>query len=190
MLRTAVLCLVAAWVDAFRLNIERPLRIERQLSPPLKLGVAQAAGALAPALASLPANALEDAAEIPDAVNIVLTVFVAGFVLFIGKFALEFATEVGSQTEERLDRLGVNNDRAPRQRVTDFFDETDFSYKDNQRAVENSRTRKKQSKQMTADGKRFAPWMVIDEKRVEQVKAQRKAAKKAKPQSGFKNPFG
>lgn len=147
------------------------------------------AAAFTSVLVSLPANALEEASDIPQVVNIVLTAFVAGFVLFILKFALEFATEVGSQTEERLDRLGANN-KAPRQRVTGtLFDDTDFSYKDNQRAVENSRTRKKQSKQMASDGKRFAPWMVIDEKRVEQVKAQRKAAKKTKQQSGFKNPF-
>ena len=59
-----------------------------------------------------------------------------------------------------------------------MYDDTDFTYKENNQAVENSRTRVKQSKQTAADGTAFAPWMVIDEKLAEQAKAQRAAASK------------
>lgn len=157
------------------------------------LAQAAAAAVAAPLLlASEPAIAVAEASDIPDSVNTVLTVFVLGFVAFIGKFALEFATETASQVDERADRLGFNRPREPRQRVvSNLYDDTDYSYKSNQKAVENSRTRKTKSKQIGNDGKRFAPWMVIDEKKVAQVKATRTAAKKAKKAGEGKgwNPF-
>ena len=60
----------------------------------------------------------------------------------------------------------------------EFYDDTDFSYADNNKPVENSRTRVKQSKQEKADGTRFAPWMVIDEKMVDKTRKEREANKK------------
>ena len=113
-------------------------------------------------------------------VNLGLTVLLAAPMLYSAKFAVDAAAEVGSQTEERLDRAGIGKNKGPRVRQADVYDDTDFSYSDNKRAVENSRTRKKFSKQQTADGKRFAPWMVIYKAKVEKVKAERNAAKKAK----------
>ena len=139
----------------------------------------------APLLTALPASAIDDVDDFPDVVNLGLTVIIAGFALFIGKFVLDLAVEAGSQTSERLDRLGVKGGQRPRQRqYGELYDDTDYSYKENQQAVQNSRTRKKRSKQETSDGKRYAPWMNIDEKRVEQVKAQRKALKKARGRPG------
>ena len=137
----------------------------------------------APLFAALPASAVGDVDDLPDALNLGLTVILGGFGLFIAKFVLDLALEAGSQTEERLDRLGVKGGSRPRPRQYDtVYDDTDYSYKENQQAVQNSRNRKKRSKQEMAGGKRYAPWMNIDEKRVEEVKAQRKALKKARGQ--------
>lgn len=59
-----------------------------------------------------------------------------------------------------------------------LYDDTDYTYADNKKAVQNSRDRKKQSKQFGTDGKRLAPWMVIDEDNVEKMKEQRRIQKK------------
>ena len=58
------------------------------------------------------------------------------------------------------------------------YDNTDFSYRKNSIAVENSRTRQKKSKQFGKDGKRLAPWQIIDEDRVNKVRSQRRENKK------------
>ena len=131
-----------------------------------------------------------------DVLNGVLSVAVGGLFLFVAKFAVEALGEVASQTPERLDRLGITGNKGagrPRS-VGTVYDDTDFTYKDNQRAVENSRTRVKKSKQFKADGTRLAPWMVIDEDKVAATKAKRAAAEKqssktAAASGGFKNPF-
>ena len=139
------------------------------------------AASAAPVLTALPVAAIEEAGDIPDVVNLGLTALLAAPVLYIAKFAFDAAAEAASQTDVRLERAGLTGKtKGPRTRQADVFDDTDFSYRENSQAVENSRTRKKLSKQQTADGKRFAPWMVIDEAKVEKVKAERNAAKKAK----------
>ena len=131
-----------------------------------------AAIATAPLFASLPAFAYEDAADL-DGLNGILTVAVGFFVVFIGGFAFSAAAEVGSQVEERADRLGFNQKGGGARRPQIVYEDVDYTYKDLSKPVENSRTRKKQSKQVKADGKRFAPWMIIDEEMVEKNRAKR-----------------
>ena len=68
---------------------------------------------------------------------------------------------VGRRSSCSIDRLGLNKKRAaPGRRVETVYDDTDFSYSNNRKAVKNSRDRKQQSKQFGKDGKRLAPWMV------------------------------
>jgi hypothetical protein len=97
--------------------------------------------------------------------------------------------EVGTQSAERIKVLSESNKgkKGPRRNVA-VYDDTDYTYKSNSRAVQNSRDRKKVSKQFGAGGKKFAPWQNIDEAKVEKNKAQRKAAKAGK-KGGFRNPF-
>ena len=133
--------------------------------------------ASAPLFASLPAFADGDASDL-DPLNLILSVFVGAFVLFIGKFAVEAATEVGSQVEERSERLGLGKGGGGRSSPKIIYEDVDYSYKELSKPVENSRTRKKESKQIKADGTRFAPWMVIDEKMTEKVKKERRENKK------------
>ena len=116
---------------------------------------------------------------IPDIVGLLFTVLVAGLGLFILKYVYDFAAEAIAQAPERADRLGLTGGGGGSPKSTEpVYDDTDFAYKDLSKSVENSRTRKKESKQMKADGSRFAPWMVIDEKRVEAAQKQRKLDKK------------
>ena len=58
------------------------------------------------------------------------------------------------------------------------YDDFDYNYSGNKKAVQNSRDRKVQSKQFGKDGKRLAPWMIIDEKRVDKVRAERRENKR------------
>ena len=66
----------------------------------------------------------------------------------------------------------------PGRRVTTQYDDFDYTYADNRKAVKNSRDRQKKSKQFGKDGKRLAPWQIIDEKRVDKVRQQRRENKK------------
>ena len=68
--------------------------------------------------------------------------------------------------------------RSQGRRTTTVYDDTDYTYAKNQQAVTNSRDRKKQSKQFGKDGKRLAPWMIIDEKRVDKARAARRENKR------------
>ena len=149
-------------------------------SPLLK---AKAAAAIVPTFTALPALAVETArvaeASDLDSLNGVLTGAIGLFLLVIGYFGVQAVTIAADQTEERIDRLGLNKKRsAPGRRVETLYDDTDFTYRANRQAVTNSRDRKKQSKQFGKDGKRLAPWMVIDEKRVDKVREQRKENKR------------
>ena len=67
---------------------------------------------------------------------------------------------------------------APGRRVTTLYDDTDYTYADNRKAVQNSRNRVKKSKQFGKDGKRLAPWMVIDEDRIDKARKQRRENKR------------
>ena len=78
-----------------------------------------------------------------------------------------------------MDRLGMNKkSSAPGRRVTTLYDDTDYTYADNRKAVQNSRNRVKKSKQFGKDGKRLAPWMVIDEDRIDKARKQRRENKR------------
>jgi hypothetical protein len=117
----------------------------------------------------------------------VFTVLCLGLAGFILKFAFDAASEVASQTGERMDRLGIGQDSGPVSKEP-IYDDTDYSYKDLKKSVPNSRERVKKSKQFKADGTRLAPWMVIDEDKVEKLKkarAERIAKEKAGPSKNF-----
>ena len=77
-----------------------------------------------------------------------------------------------------MDRLGMSNKGGGKRAPRIIYDDVDYTYKKNSVAVENSRTRKKQSKQFGKDGKRLAPWQIIDEQRVDKIRAQRRENKK------------
>ena len=78
--------------------------------------------------------------------------------------------------------MGFNNKkgaaRGGRRVQESLYDDTDYTYARNRVAVENSRTRVKESKQTKADGSRFAPWMDIDEKLVEKTRKEREEVKR------------
>lgn len=125
--------------------------------------------------------ALADVGEASDLDSLapVLTGGVAIFLAVIGYFAFQFAATVAEQAPERAERMGFNKKGPGRGRRNEaIYDDTDFSYAKNRVAVENSRTRKKVSKQFGKDGKRLAPWQIIDEQRVDKVRQQRRENKK------------
>ena len=143
-----------------------------------------ATASVMPLITALPAVA-DDGGSGLDAIAPLLYGGIGIFLLIIGYFAVEAAKEVGSQAGERADRLGLNNKGggggAPGRRIETVYDDTDYTYKENQKAVENSRTRKKVSKQYGRDGKLLAPWQIIDEERVDK---QRKARQENKKKTG------
>ena len=177
MLRLAVVLLSLAQALAFRV----PASLAKAPLPAFKTPIAQhatkAAAAAAPLLTSLPALAVGEASDL-DGLNGVLTAGVGICLLVIGYFAFEFTKEVGSQVEVRKERLGLNKPRGQRQAPRIIYDDVDYTYKANSRAVVNSRDRKKTSKQVGKDGKKFAPWMDIDEQRVDKVRAMRRENKR------------
>ena len=78
-----------------------------------------------------------------------------------------------------MDRLGMNKKSGGRSNGPKIiYEDVDYSYKSLSKPVQNSRDRKVQSKQFGKDGKRLAPWMVIDEDRVNKSKAARKENKR------------
>jgi len=144
--------------------------------------------AAAPLVSALPAHAADGGGFDP---GVLLAIPVVGFGLYIAKFIVELLAEGGSQIPERLDNIGLTGG-GPREAKKDagaLYDDTDYSYKSLSQRVENSRSRKKQSKQITADGKRFAPWMNIDEEMVEEIKAKKLAERKKKKATKKSNNF-
>jgi hypothetical protein len=154
---------------------------------------------MAPLLLALPAYGYSDRGPGSDdgggifdfLLNSILTVFVLGFAAFIVKYAYDAYKIVESQSDVRAERLGWNKDRAPDEPVSNepLYDNFDYTYKNLSEKVENSRTRKGQSKQVKADGTRFAPWMNIDEDKVAEMKANReKRLAKEKASTGKGEP--
>ena len=80
----------------------------------------------------------------------------------------------------RMGRLGLKGKKAsvPGRRNSVVYDDVDYSYADNRKAVQNSRDRKVKSKQFGKDGKRLAPWMVIDENKIDKARQARKENKR------------
>lgn len=146
---------------------------------PILRQIATTSAAVLPLSTSLPAMAVTEASDIDDLAG-PLTAALGFFVAVIGYFAFAAASEVADQADERMDRLGLKNQKARSQgrRTTTVYDDTDYTYAKNQQAVTNSRDRKKQSKQFGKDGKRLAPWMIIDEKRVDKARAARRENKR------------
>ena len=91
-----------------------------------------------------------------------------------------------SPGDVRAERLGWDKPRDNQPKSLEpIYDDFDYTYKDLSKRVENSRTRVRKSKQFGADGKRLAPWMVIDEDKVEKIKADRlNRIKKEKASAG------
>jgi len=103
--------------------------------------------------------------------GIVATVIVAGLGLFVLNFIKDAAFEVGSQVEERGDRIrqATDGDSAKSKKGS-------FTYDDSGTGANNALPEEgllKKSKQMKSDGTRYAPWMVIDEDGVEARKKER-----------------
>lgn len=113
--------------------------------------------------------------------NVVLNVIVLGLLAFVGKNIFDLLAEASSGTAKNVERISEaareNKANAPAKPTGPIYDDFDYTYKNLSERVEDMRTRKKQSKQVTADGKRFAPWMNIDEDKVEQMKKNRMARK-------------
>jgi hypothetical protein len=166
----------AAAVTMSHVTQETVTRCEMPAKAPGFDTAAKVAGAALPLVTSLPAAAAE--ASDFDALAIPLTIASVGLVGTIVAGALPFLQEAGNQVEVRKERLGLNENRGGSQSDTEIYDDTDYTYANNRKAVENSRTRKKESKQFGKDGKRLAPWQIIDEKRVDKERAQRREIKK------------
>jgi len=103
--------------------------------------------------------------------GIVATVIVAGLGLFVLNFIKDAAFEVGSQVEERGDRIrqATDGDSAKSKKGS-------FTYDDSGTGANNALPEEgllKKSKQTKSDGTRYAPWMVIDEDGVEARKKER-----------------
>merc|ERR1719353_658661 len=98
------------------------------------------------------------------------TVVVVGFLVIIGGFALDAAKEVASQTPERMDRVfGGGGGDAPQSKEKFVYDDRGTGA--NNKLPEPGLLKK--SKQVKADGTRYAPWMIIDEDAVERTKKNR-----------------
>ena len=166
--------LLAAATDALLVTPAK----QPAVKPAIKRPALTVTAAVLPLCTSLPALAVGDASDL-EGLNGILTGAIGLLLIVPAIFFASAAKEVGDQAEERMDRLGMNNKRrAPGRSIGTVYDDTDYSYKSNQKAVVNSRDRKKTSKQFGKDGKRLAPWMVIDEKRIEKAKAARKENKR------------
>lgn len=129
------------------------------------------------------------------ALNVVFTAVCLGLVAYIASFATQAAGEIGSQTAEvvkyRMDEAASKPKDGGR-KGTVYDDTGDMSVSDEQvRAELKYREEKgKGSIQNSADGKKFAPWLDIDEDAVARTKAARAARLAGEEQEKKKNPFG
>ena len=156
--------------------------------------------------ATLPAAAMAEDGGF-DIVNLILTGIIGSFVLFIGSFAFEAVSEVGTQAG-KIAEYDRKNPRAKSKQAKVVYDDTGggafFNNKSEEQQAAQLRKdlemRKKKgaaSKQVKADGSKFAPWMNIDEERVNKIRAERTAERNAKKKAGAKqakepegwNPF-
>jgi len=111
----------------------------------------------------------------------IATVVVVGLGLFILNFIKDAVTEVGSQVPERLERINTGGGGGASKQDGPLFDDSGTGA--NTKLPEKGLLKK--SKQMKADGTRYAPWMIIDESAVEKFKRQR-AERKKKEQAASK----
>ena len=88
---------------------------------------------------------------------------------------------VGSQVPERLERINTGGGGGGAKQDGPLFDDSGTGA--NTKLPEKGLLKK--SKQMKADGTRYAPWMIIDESAVEKFKRQR-AERKKKEQAASK----
>ena len=126
----------------------------------------QALAALDSQQAALPTSLLADGSD-GGVFGLIATVIVAGLGLFIVNFIKDAAVEVGSQLPERASRISEQ---------VGGKQEQGFVYDDSGTGANNKLPEKgllKKSKQVKADGTRYAPWMIIDEQAVESRKKNR-----------------
>merc|ERR1712086_955690 len=177
-MRSIAFLALLAQTDALLVPSLKSRIVQQPALKPIIQRTAMATTSVLPLVTSLPALAVTEASDIDDLAG-PLTAGIAVFVAIIAYFAFAAASEVADQTDERMDRLGMKNKKnVPGRRLTTTYDDTDYTYSANQKAVQNSRDRKKKSKQFGKDGKRLAPWMIIDEKRVDASRAARRENKR------------
>merc|ERR1719359_1216741 len=131
--------------------------------------VAASRAALDSQQAALPTSLLADG-DGGGIFGLIATVIVAGLGLFIVNFIKDAALEVGSQLPERANRISEQTSGGGGEQQQGFL------YDDSGTGANNALPEKgllKKSKQMKADGTRYAPWMVIDEQAVEARKKKR-----------------
>ena len=77
-----------------------------------------------------------------------------------------------------MDRLGLGKKSSGAGGPKIIYEDVDYTYKSLSKPVKNSRDRKVNSKQFGKDGKKFAPWQVIDEDRIEKSRKERRENKR------------
>ena len=148
---------------------------------------------LAATFASIPGSALayaapppEDGSIVDTLVNAGLTVVVLGFVAFIGSYIFQAVAEVGNQAGKIAEYDREMAKTAPKKKMDPkaiVFDDIGSGAVSDEQVKKELEFRKKRgpgSKQVGSDGKRLAPWMNIDEKRIEGIKKERREERNRK----------